>query len=230
MTTYEQLGYTNMTAWPADCGAPPSPELIMQVRCLHIAKPATKRELALATYIRETALNYNTQQVAYALQQAMGGQFNPILNAVNITFKYMKLGECVTAKVNNGTAYKLILNDKAMRLLGMSVPVKGSVDDYGQPLPVTVEAPKPVEVLVETVTPAKAGKGTKGKGKGKTKGQGQAPETAISEPIAAPGEPTVITGSSQVADALVEAMAKFDQGYVPDTDAVMTEIQPDSIT
>ena len=215
MTTYESLGYPNMSNWPVDtCGQPPTIFDIKRARVFAMGKPGTKRELAVAAYLRDTAAQYDTKAVAWALQQVIGGAFNPLLNVINADFVgSAKLGTVIKAKVGNGTAYKLVLNDKAMAKLAAcglaEKPVDGPVDAYGQPL-----AEKPVDGPVEIKAPAKAAKQGKGKGKGKTASTVAAAETPISEAAAA------------VANKLVEGLNDYLAGDVPATGNVLTEYGP----
>ena len=236
MTTYETLGYPNMSNWPVDtCGLPPSIFDIKRARAFAMGKPGTKRELAVAAYLRDTAAQYDTKAVAWALQQVIGGAFNPLLNVINADFVgSAKLGSVIKAKVGNGTAYKLVLNDKGMAKLqacGLAEkPVDGPVDDYGQPVtekpvdgpvaekPVDPVAEKPVDPVaekpVETKAPAKPAKQGKGKGKGK-------PASTV-----APAETPISDAAAAVADKLVEGLNSYVNGEVPATGNVLTEYGP----
>ena len=107
--SYETLGYGNMAAWPQHAGPPPSLDDIITVRALRIGRPGSKRELALAAYNRDCALQYNVGVVAAALHAVMPNTIlNPIQNAANADFEVkLQYGKVIKAKVNGGTAYKL---------------------------------------------------------------------------------------------------------------------------
>ncbi len=105
--------YPKLKSWPTKCGEAPSRDLIIMARGLAVGRPGTKRELAVAAYLRDCAGSFNTQLVAAALQHVVGGTFNPMLNVVNRDVcSGMGLGKVIKAKVEGGTSYRLELNAK----------------------------------------------------------------------------------------------------------------------
>jgi hypothetical protein len=73
--------YPNLGAWPVSAGPAPLPAHISIARALGMG-PGTKRELAVAAYLRDDAGQYTLIQVADALRAVLGGEFNVQRNVV----------------------------------------------------------------------------------------------------------------------------------------------------
>jgi hypothetical protein len=73
--------YPNLGAWPVSAGSVPLPAHILAARALGIG-PGTKRELAVAAYLRGEAGQFTLIQVAEALRAVLGGEFNVQRNVV----------------------------------------------------------------------------------------------------------------------------------------------------
>jgi len=111
--------YANLKTWPRDkAGPPPSRDNIIAARALLAsnASNGTKRELAVAAYLRPDALKYHTNQVALALQLVCGGSLNPLLNVANRDLeRKWKLGRVHKVKIEGGTAYQFRPNETGLR-------------------------------------------------------------------------------------------------------------------
>jgi hypothetical protein len=110
--TAEKVGYfPNLEAWPRDkAGPPPSRDNIIAARALLGGNQSSKRELAVAAYLRPDALKYHTGQVALALQLVRGGSFNPLLNVVNRDLvRKWKLGEVDKVKIKLHRAVEWVI-------------------------------------------------------------------------------------------------------------------------
>ena len=73
--------YPNLAAWPTSAGPAPLPAHILTARALGMG-PGTKRELAVAAYLRADAGQFTLIQVAEALRAVLGGEFNVQRNVV----------------------------------------------------------------------------------------------------------------------------------------------------
>jgi hypothetical protein len=110
-------GSYNLQGWPRDeAGPPPSRDNIIAARALLGSNEPSKRELAVAAYLRSDGLKYHTNQVARALQLVRGGALNPLLNVVNRDLvRKWKLGEVHKVKIEGGTAYQFRPNEAGLR-------------------------------------------------------------------------------------------------------------------
>jgi hypothetical protein len=75
------VSYPNLAAWPVSAGPAPLPAHILTARALGMG-PGTKRELAVASYLRDEASQFTLIQVAEALRAVLGGEFNVQRNVV----------------------------------------------------------------------------------------------------------------------------------------------------
>jgi hypothetical protein len=75
------VSYPNLAAWPESAGPAPLPAHILTARALGMG-PGTKRELAVAAYLRDEAGQYTLIRVAEALRAVLGGEFNVQRNVV----------------------------------------------------------------------------------------------------------------------------------------------------
>jgi hypothetical protein len=109
--------YANLKAWPRDkAGPPPSRDNIIAARGLVGSNRPSKRELAVAAYLRSVALKYHTNQVALALQLVCGGSLNPLLNVANRDLeRKWNLGKVHKVKIEGGTAYQFRPNETGLR-------------------------------------------------------------------------------------------------------------------
>jgi hypothetical protein len=73
--------YPNLSAWPTGAGPAPLPAHILAARALGMG-PGTKRELAVAAYLRCEAAQFTLIQVAEALRAVLGGELNVQRNVV----------------------------------------------------------------------------------------------------------------------------------------------------
>jgi hypothetical protein len=73
--------YPNLAAWPLSAGPAPLPAHILTARALGMG-PGTKRELAVAAYLRDEASQHTLVQVAEGLRAVLGGEFNVQRNVV----------------------------------------------------------------------------------------------------------------------------------------------------
>ena len=108
--------YPQLKQWPKAAGLPPTRDHIITARALGVGRPGTKRELAVAAYLRDDAGLYHTGVIAAALVRVVGGTFNPMLNVVNRDL-YASMGLIKTplkVKVDGGTSYRLELNSKGV--------------------------------------------------------------------------------------------------------------------
>jgi hypothetical protein len=100
--------YPNLQAWPESAGPAPLPMHILTARALGMG-PGTKRELAVAAYLRDEAGQFTLVQVAEALRAVLGGEFNVQRNVVKglEADGLAKLSKITTEVV--GTAFHLEL-------------------------------------------------------------------------------------------------------------------------
>jgi hypothetical protein len=255
--SYETLGYGNMTAWPQHAGPPPSLDDIITARAMHIGKPGTKRELAIAAYLRECANTVPTGVVAAALQAVLKGDLNPLHNVANADFeRSLQYGRVIKTKVGSGTAYKLQLFEKTQQI----------ITEYRAKFMATVAAMIPTQPVTEvqadatttaldvspttlpdtqaceaTAAPLKGvdtgevhtvlgmpAKAAKGtKGKFKSK---KASRVAKTETLTSEAPAAVVTveSSKAVADALVAGFNAYINGVLPDSDNLLLTYQPEA--
>jgi hypothetical protein len=102
--------YPNLAAWPVSCGPAPLPTHILTARALGMGA-GTKRELAVAAYLRDDAGQFTLVQVAEALRAVLGGEFNVQRNVAN-NLQSGGLVKINKATVENGTSYRLELTEK----------------------------------------------------------------------------------------------------------------------
>lgn len=271
MITYEQLGYPHMANWPSIAGPPPTVDDIITIRGLGKFTAGTKRELALAAYNRECASQYNTKLVAAALAEVMpGSKYNPMHNVANIEFETaLQYGKVLKTKVGGGTAYKLQMFEKTLKLVAAyrekfmasvatmipAQPVTESqadatatvldVSPADVPASPACEAPAPLALTdtPATDTPATAPKGTKGSFKSKKATTLAKTETLTSEAVtnatqsvagvtpkglAAVTVPTTVTGSNEVAEALIAGYENYANGVLPESDMLLLTYQPET--
>jgi hypothetical protein len=134
--------YPQLKAWPKAAGAAPSRDHIIMARALGVGRVGTKRELAVASYLRDDALSYNTGTIAAALQAVVGGTYNTLLNVINRDVcGAMNLGKCIKAKVDGGTAYKLELNARGKTKVERYKLANGLVKAAGAVEPVPARVP-----------------------------------------------------------------------------------------
>ncbi len=136
--------YPRIKAWPAKAGTAPDKVLIASARALlgSSRSAGSKRELAIAAYLRADSGTYAVGLVADALQRVCGGSFNPLLNVINADIeRNMNLGKCIKAKVADGkaTSYRLELNAKgrarvakALLAWGLAMPVEPAQAPAGE--------------------------------------------------------------------------------------------------
>jgi hypothetical protein len=100
--------YPNLAAWPPSAGPAPLPAHILTARALGMG-PGTKRELAVAAYLRDEASQHTLVQVAEALRAVLGGEFNVQRNVVKglETDGLVRLNKITTEGV--GTSFHLQL-------------------------------------------------------------------------------------------------------------------------
>jgi hypothetical protein len=137
--------------WPKAAGPVPTRDQLITARALLAGgRPASKRELAVAAYLRPQAGNYTTHQIGVALSTVFNNAFNEILNVVNIELvDTHRLCTATKVKITpkgdrTGTSYSLALTPKGEKAVkqwradhGMVIPV--------EPVANTVEAgPMPV--------------------------------------------------------------------------------------
>ena len=144
--------YPKLKAWPAKAGHAPDKVCIASARAL-LGSPrsaGSKRELAIAAYLRADSGKYHVGLVADALMKVCGGSFNPLLNVINADIeRSMGLGKCIKAKVEGGTSYRLELNAKGKARVAKYLTAMGLVKGAGEP-----EAPEADKVpAAETPLP-----------------------------------------------------------------------------
>jgi hypothetical protein len=112
--------YPNLAAWPASAGPAPLSAHILTAPALGMGA-GTKRELAVAAYLRDEAGQFTLVQVAEALRAVLGGEFNVQRNVVKglEADGLAKLSKVTTEGV--GTSFRLELTpqgqDKVNRWL-----------------------------------------------------------------------------------------------------------------
>lgn len=125
--------YPKLKAWPKAAGAAPTRMHIVMARALLNSPRAagSKRELAIAAYLRDDAASVNTHLVAKALADVVGGTLNPLLNVVNRDVagaNGLNLGKCIKAKVEGGTSYRLELNARGKARVAKYLATHGMGD------------------------------------------------------------------------------------------------------
>jgi hypothetical protein len=131
------VGPFKLKAWPKSAGPAPSRDQLIDAHALLGGKTATlgsKKLLAVAAYLRPTAVEYTTDAVAIALQAACipGGSRDPKLNVFNhdlgcngnIAAQH-RLVDHVKTKVNGGTAYAAVLNKRGAAVVAKYRAARG---------------------------------------------------------------------------------------------------------
>jgi hypothetical protein len=119
--------YPNLAAWPVSAGPAPLPAHILAARAVGMG-PGTKRELAVAAYLREDAGQFTLVQVAEALRAVLGGEFNVQRNVVKglEADGLVKLNKVTTEGV--GTSYHLQLTAAGETQVKKWLEVRGHGD------------------------------------------------------------------------------------------------------
>jgi hypothetical protein len=103
--------YPNLGGWPANAGPVPSSKRILTARALGMGA-GTKRELAVAAYLRDEANGFALSNVAEAVRAVLGGEYNVQRNVAT------GLEAAGLAKINKvmvegaGTSFRLELTAK----------------------------------------------------------------------------------------------------------------------
>jgi hypothetical protein len=102
--------YPNLAAWPVSAGPVPLQTHILTARALGMGA-GTKRELAVAAYLRDEASQFTLVQVGEALRAVLGGEFNVQRNVAN-SLQSGGLVKINKVTVDEGTSYRLELTAK----------------------------------------------------------------------------------------------------------------------
>jgi hypothetical protein len=102
--------YPNLAAWPANAGPVPLQTHLLTARALGMGA-GTKRELAVAAYLRDEAGQFTLTTVAEALRAVLGGEFNVQRNVANSLQSggFVKVTKGTT---EGGASYHLELTEK----------------------------------------------------------------------------------------------------------------------